>query len=340
MTDDRWDTGINYQERPPTFGQRCLAVLRRVFGNGENVLAWGFPLYRAFGIRVRVHFFLVVFIALELVKAIRTDTFGLVYVAPLMAALFLLVLLHEYGHCLACRLVGGEADEIMLWPLGGLASCRPPHHWKADFITTVGGPAVNAALYPVLALTTYLVTRSASAVFFNPFDPVGIVDEFGTPLSIPLICVWALHYVNLILLLFNLIPMFPMDGGRLLQALVWRKTDHATSVTVATTTAFVAAGVLATGAVVFGSTMLFAIAAFGALISWQERQRHALLAGVDPSFSPAPGPEPAEPRAEREEIDQAEVDRILAKISAEGMGALTRRERRTLKRASQRSRET
>ena len=344
MTDERWDTGINYQERPQTVRERIRAVLRRVFGDGENVLAWGFPLYHAFGIRVRVHLLLVVLIAFELVNSIRTDEFGLVFMAPLMGALFLLVLLHEYGHCIACRLVGGEADDIMLWPLGGLASCRPPHHWKADLITTLGGPAVNALLYPVLSLIVYIATRSAGAVFYNPFDPASTLIEFATPLSIPLICLWSLHYVNLILLLFNLLPMFPMDGGRALQALVWRKSDHTTSVVVATTTAFAVAGVLATAGLVFHSTTLLAIAVFGAFISWQERQRARLLhtSWPEPEFAPA-APDPVESarrREQREAAEQAEIDRILARISAEGLDALTPRERRTLKRASRRGRES
>ncbi|MEZ6319473.1 MAG: site-2 protease family protein [Phycisphaerales bacterium] len=341
MPDERWDTGIHYDERPQTLRDRVRAVLRRVFGDGENVLAWGFPLYRAFGIRVRIHLFLVVLIAFEIVRSIRTDEFGLVFMGPLMGAMLVLVLLHEYGHCFACRLVAGEADEIMLWPLGGLATCRPPHHWKADLITTLGGPAVNLILYPVLSLAVYIATRSAAAVFYNPFDPGSVLAELSTPVNFALVCLWSLHYINLVLLLFNLVPMFPMDGGRILQALVWRKSDHAHSVMVATTTAFVAAGVLATAGMVFGSTTLLAIAAFGAFVSWQERQRHRLLLAEGPLPSVPPIDDDADRRRDHQAAaDQAELDRILAKISAEGMDALTARERRSLKRASRRGRES
>ncbi|MEZ6317677.1 MAG: hypothetical protein R3B49_02830 [Phycisphaerales bacterium] len=64
MPDERWDTGIHYDERPQTLRDRVRAVLRRVFGDGENVLAWEFPHSTApFGIRVRIHLFLVVLIA-------------------------------------------------------------------------------------------------------------------------------------------------------------------------------------------------------------------------------------------------------------------------------------
>ncbi|MEZ6317678.1 MAG: rhomboid family intramembrane serine protease [Phycisphaerales bacterium] len=195
----------------------------------------------------------------------------------------------------------------MLWPLGGLATCRPPHHWKADLITTLGGPAVNLILYPVLSLAVYIATRSAAAVFYNPFDPGSVLAELSTPVNFALVCLWSLHYINLGLLLFNLVPMFPMDGGRILQALVWRKSDHAHSVMVATTTAFVAAGVLATAGMVFGSTTLLAIAAFGAFVSWQERQRHRLLLAEGPLPSVPPIDDDADRRRDQAAADPGQA---------------------------------
>ena len=56
-------------------------------------------------------------------------------------ALFGCVLLHEFGHCFAARWVGGEADDILMTPIGGLAFARPPHRWGATFITVAAGPA-------------------------------------------------------------------------------------------------------------------------------------------------------------------------------------------------------
>ncbi|MCH7765652.1 MAG: M50 family metallopeptidase [Acidobacteria bacterium] len=57
------------------------------------------------------------------------------------AILFVVVLVHEFGHCFGARYTGGEADEILIWPLGGLAYASPPHNAKAHMITTVAGPA-------------------------------------------------------------------------------------------------------------------------------------------------------------------------------------------------------
>src|SRR5947199_8144947 len=64
-------------------------------------------------------------------------------------ALFLIVLMHEFGHALACRSVGGSADTIMLWPLGGVAYVDPPQRPGATLWSIVAGPLVNVALLPV-----------------------------------------------------------------------------------------------------------------------------------------------------------------------------------------------
>ena len=60
--------------------------------------------------------------------------------------LFLSILLHEFGHCFAARSVDGDATEVLLWPLGGLAYCDVPHTPRANLITALGGPAVNLGL--------------------------------------------------------------------------------------------------------------------------------------------------------------------------------------------------
>ena len=65
-------------------------------------------------------------------------------------ALFLIVLLHEFGHALACRQVGGRADRIVLWPLGGVAYVDPPPRPGATLWSIAAGPLVNVALFPVL----------------------------------------------------------------------------------------------------------------------------------------------------------------------------------------------
>ena len=63
-----------------------------------------------------------------------------------MGLLFLTVFLHELGHCLAARRMNGEASEVVLWPLGGLAAVDLPHNARAHFVTAAAGPLVNVGI--------------------------------------------------------------------------------------------------------------------------------------------------------------------------------------------------
>src|ERR1700722_18982133 len=79
-------------------------------------------------------------------------------------ALFLIVLLHEYGHALACRQVGGTANQIVLWPLGGVAYVDPPPRPGATLWSIAAGPLVNVALVPILWILGRLSAASGWAV--------------------------------------------------------------------------------------------------------------------------------------------------------------------------------
>jgi stage IV sporulation protein FB len=333
----------------------------RMFGDGQNPLRWSLPLYRLAGIQVRVHVLYVLCVIGYLLSTLDHDAIGFWLMALAMAGLFVLVLLHEYGHCLACRRVGGEADEIIMWPLGGLASCRPPHEWRANLVTTLGGPLVNVLLWPILGVTLWQLAGWSSIVF-NPFDPKtalgGLHLQSGGRTPYWLIGLWWLYYLNAVLLFFNVVPMFPMDGGRALQALLWRRHGEQAAARTVTTVGFGAAAVLFVfGAVFRDGQVMMAIAAFGAVACWFERRRLELLStpdggmvGLDLTGSLAPDaaqPPRSKPKApsrgelkrkQREEEEQAEVDRILAKIAGTGMSSLTKAERRALERATERRR--
>src|SRR5437762_10474385 len=82
----------------------------------SSILNWSFSIGRYFGIRVRVHITFIFAFLFFWEQAGATW-----WVAGELGLLFLSVLLHEFGHCFACRAVGGSADDILMWPLGGLA---------------------------------------------------------------------------------------------------------------------------------------------------------------------------------------------------------------------------
>lgn len=116
----------------------------------RDPMSWAIPVFRAFGIQVKVHiFFFIIVIGLFLrqITLLQFDNvwWGDVFLLTVVV-LFGSVLLHEFGHCFGARHVGGDAKDILIWPLGGLAFVDIPHRWKALFVTTAAGPAVNVVI--------------------------------------------------------------------------------------------------------------------------------------------------------------------------------------------------
>jgi len=148
---------------------------------------------------------------------------------------FAIVLLHEFGHSLACRQVGGRADHIVLWPLGGVAYVDPPPRAGATLWSIAAGPLVNVALAPILGFGVVLT----HAQFF---DYAGSLN-FGSPAP-------SLFWLNISLLAFNILPIYPLDGGQILRSMLWFVLGRARSLMVATVLGMV--GIL--GFIVFAIT--------------------------------------------------------------------------------------
>src|SRR6202162_1603333 len=138
-------------------------------------------------------------------------------------ALFLIVMIHEFGHALACRQVGGTADHIVLWPLGGVAYVNPPPRPGATLWSIAAGPLVNVALLVILYVTG-TITHSTGLLAGAP------------DLRALLRAIWA---INFGLLIFNILPIYPLDGGQILRALLWFVIGRARSLMVATILGFV-----------------------------------------------------------------------------------------------------
>jgi Zn-dependent protease len=138
-------------------------------------------------------------------------------------ALFLIVMLHEFGHALACRQVGGRADRIVLWPLGGVAYVDPPQRPGATLWSIAAGPLVNVALLPLLY---GLVAQSRAQAW-----AVTAPDLYHL--------VRGIFYIDLGLLIFNILPIYPLDGGQILRSLLWFVLGRARSLIVATVLGFI-----------------------------------------------------------------------------------------------------
>jgi len=165
---------------------------------------WSVRVGSALGIPIRIHFtFVLLLLWFGAVSASQGEGFlgGVVF----LLLLFGCVVLHELGHAAMARAFGVETREIVLYPIGGVARLDRIPSGKAELLIALAGPAVNMVLAGALFL--YLI--------FGQVRAPGSAEELlggGAPV------VWQLLMANLILAFFNLIPAFPMDGGRVLRA--------------------------------------------------------------------------------------------------------------------------
>jgi Zn-dependent protease len=167
-------------------------------------------------------------------------------------ALFLIVMLHEFGHSLACRQVGGRANQIVLWPLGGVAYVDPPPRPGATLWSIAAGPLVNVALFPILGGTLVLAHAQ------------------GLPQALPNVSVLLTNvfWINLGLLVFNILPIYPLDGGQILRSLLWFPLGRARSLQVATILGFIGVAGFIGLALWMQSIWYGALAAFMLLNCW------------------------------------------------------------------------
>ncbi len=180
------------------------------------------------------------------------------------AALFAIVTMHEYGHALACRQVGGTPDQIVLWPLGGVAYVNPPQRPGATLWSIAAGPLVNVALAPILLGLWYAGTLLGWATLApDVFDFIKNVNE-----------------INLVLLLFNMLPIFPLDGGQILRSLLWFAVGRARSLQWAVWIGFVGAAGLILVAILARSAWIALISAFILMNCWTGLRHAQILARI------------------------------------------------------------
>jgi Zn-dependent protease len=171
----------------------------------------------------------------------------------------------EFGHALACRSVGGRADLIVLWPLGGVAFVDPPPRPGATLWCLAAGPLVNALLMPIL-FVCWLVANSAHLQF-----TMSNCYQF----------VYDLCWINLILLCFNLLPIYPLDGGQILRSLLWFIFGRARSLLIASTIGMVAVAALVVFAFKLLTPWLGVLAAFALIQCWSGLQQARMLARIE-----------------------------------------------------------
>lgn len=223
-----------------------------------------FRLFRLAGITVFLHWSWL-FVAVLEIQARSGKYSSPAWNTAEYLALFAIVLLHEFGHALACRSVGGSAEQIVLWPLGGVAFVSPPPRPGAVLWSIVAGPLVNVVLLPI---TTGLYFAASQAGW----------DQTAPDL---LRFVEAVMFTNGVLLVFNLLPIYPLDGGQILQSLLWFVMGRSRSLTVVSVIGIVAGFGLVAVSVRFQAWWFAVLAAFIAWRSWTGFQQARFLAELD-----------------------------------------------------------
>jgi Zn-dependent protease len=234
----------------------------------NNLTNGSLKLFRIAGIQVYLHWSWLVVAVLEMQS--RANTYhAIVWNFIEYLALFGIVLMHEFGHALACRQVGGKADRIMLWPLGGVAYVQPPPRPGAVLWSIAAGPLVNVILVPITVLAV-VFARAAGLPETQPD-----VAHF----------LFSIAVINLVLLVFNMLPIYPLDGGQILQALLWFVIGRGRSLMVSGIFGLVAAaGLIVVALVHLQDTWLAVVAAFVAWQAWRGFRMGSALQKVGPSI--------------------------------------------------------
>lgn len=417
----------------------------------RDPMTWALPVARLFGVTVKIHL-LFPLIALGLILRAAADKSAApgawIETTILFGMLLVIVVFHEYGHIFGARYVDGDGDQIMIWPLGGLAYVDVPHTPRAHLIAAVAGPLVNVILCIIVAaglagagfvvpilnpfqnplnpqmknwrdgaiysrygpppmsdqdlfarflrnpdLTDHTGEKLKQQIDEERHEPYFVAQERAGPRGVTWFDVqslgdgklvlknrpdvevrratlptWArfgceFYLLSYWLFLFNLLPAFPLDGGRIFQSLLWSRTDYRYATTTAVTVGSVTALVMLVASFVVNEALVLGLAVF-MYISCRQ-QLMILEAGGDETglgydfsqgYTSLERGEPPPPKRKRpnfiqrwllkraarrlqrdleqREQDEARMDVLLEKIAREGKESLTDEERRFLKRVS------
>ncbi len=328
----------------------------------ESPLYWSIPCGTWYDTRVRVSVFFVVLAAIICYR-LGGLRLGLLFNAILLAS----VLLHEFGHIVAARLTHGGGNEVFIWPWGGVAAVQTAGTFQSRLLTPAAGPIVNAT---ICAMAAWPVFHSGFSIkMLNPLEFPLTEQLANKPLMLDADVVFVLvFWTNWILLCINLLPVFPLDGGRMLQAALSTRWGGETAVEIYVRIGFVV-GIVG----IFAGLMvdknyniwLMLIGTTVLILNLQESMQLRTADGYDESFmgydfsqgytslEQGEGSRPAARRAglyqrwkekrlaekqRRRDEKDAEVaqqlDMLLQKVHTGGIDSLSDAERRQLDRAS------
>jgi len=192
----------------------------------HDLSAWSLNLGRWGGIRIRLHALFLLFAVATLylcATASGSDREMFWLCGMALSVLLASVVLHELAHGYAIWRVGGYVDQIVLGPFGGLTVGSVPRIPQRELIAAAAGPLINL-LVAAVALLLLLATGHRPWRLLHPLLPVGLTEGSHTTVGLNLI-VW----VNWGLMLVNLLPAYPFDGGRMLKSVLWPAIGYRTA---------------------------------------------------------------------------------------------------------------
>ena len=338
----------------------------------RDLLSWKIYLGRWGGVRVYLHAFFLLLAIISLHLSARADDPQLVwYAGASMLMLLASVLFHEFAHCFAARRMGCCADQVLLWPFGGLTPVNVAHDPQRELITTLAGPIAN--LLVCVTVIGVLVVRLSPTesgqllLLLNPLNP-----PFGDRLDLNSYLMMA-FWLNWMLVVVNGLPAPPLDGGQILRAVVWPSLGLRSAtqfVSRAATITAIAALITAwlvrenysfasVPLVILGFVLYFGTRtetetggegeADERMFDYDFSQGYTSLERAGEAAGTRPvGPlkgwlerrreDKARRQRELEELEERRVDGILARLHATGMDGLTPEERALLDRVSARYR--
>ena len=325
----------------------------------RSPIYWSFPCGTWFQTQVRISVYLPLFLLL-LCYRLENLQLGLVF----GGVFFFSVLLHEFGHVIAARMTGGSGEEILVWPFGGLAFVRPAETFRSQLLTPMAGPLFNLLL--CLITLSPLVLNGRTEGLFSLFTfPISQLSE-----KVFLDILELIFRANLLLLAINLIPVYPLDGGQILKAVLSHRLNREIANDIYIKSGMIVGLLALIGGLFVNLSFLVFLGAIIMLLNMQESFQLRSTDGYDDSFmgydfsqgytsldrsdeKSLPARRPSlwqrwreQRRAEKflkEQEQEAEaeqqLDLLLDKVHSEGIESLSDAERRLLDRVSARYRD-
>jgi Zn-dependent protease/predicted transcriptional regulator len=241
-----------------------------------RIMSWSFRIGRLAGIDIRIHITFLIIVFWGAAQFGRFGPRGMLFGAVLILLLFACVLAHELGHSVVAQRFGIAVRQIVLLPIGGVAMMsRMPSKPAQELWVALAGPLVNVVIAGALLLGV------GANVALGRIDPENLLRLGGEP-SGELMLLWLLN-ANIVLVLFNMIPAFPLDGGRVLRAILAMNMSAARATRIAATVGQALAVVLGTFGLVTGQIMLAVVALFiffGAAAEQAEGAAKTVLSGL------------------------------------------------------------